>query len=279
MMSTIAAIVTVHDPDDRLRVLTERHLPEISPLYHSFIARCSTATADATRRLLTRYGIDAQCDTGLPEGAEHMGLIRLAAVRAGLQTEAEYLHLCDFDRLLHWQMAYPEELRSILAEIARSDLTVLGRTARAFETHPVCQIETERLANRVFELTTGQAWDIAGGSRGLSRRAGERLLAQSGEAHFGVDAEWPILLRAAPGFRVTYRACEGLEFETPDRFADEVAAAGSVQHWIAQMDGSATEWTRRLQFAWWTAEAATRTVESARARPLPPDFSRKEVDS
>ena len=258
-MTEITAVVTEHDPDDSLYALTEIYLTQIISLYRSVIALCSTSTSSETRMLLRRQGVEVRCDA-LPIGIQNMGLIRRAAISAGIDAGGRIIHLCDFDRLLHWEMAYPDELRSLLREMPDNDFTVLGRTERAFLTHPACQVETERLSNHIFELVTDRAWDVAGGSRGLSRRAAKWLLDTSAEQHVGVDAEWPILLIANLELCVEYRSCEGLEFETPDRFPEQVAETGGVAAWIARVDQSPEEWTRRLAFAQWTADAACRTV-------------------
>jgi hypothetical protein len=89
-------------------------------------------------------------------------------------------------------------LETVVAAIPNYDLLVLGRTERAWATHPPHQAETEPLFNRVFHLATGLPWDIGAGSRGLSRRAAELLLSISREPTVGVDAEWPLLLLKPP---------------------------------------------------------------------------------
>ena len=137
-------------------------------------------------------------------------------------------------------------------------MIVLGRTARAWATHPPYQAETEPLFNKVFALVSGLEWDVGAGSRGLSRRAGETLLALSEELTIGTDAEWPLLLMSQDGFRVSYRACEGLEFETADRYGPEIEAAGSYEAWEAKMSADPARWAFRLRVALLIAEAATR---------------------
>jgi hypothetical protein len=64
-----------------------------------------------------------------------------------------------------------------LAQVARRvteyDFTVLGRTPRAFDSHPRIQRDTESIVNHVFGLVSGQTWDVTAAARGLSRRAAE----------------------------------------------------------------------------------------------------------
>jgi hypothetical protein len=146
----------------------------------------------------------------------------------------------------------------VVADIPNYDLLVLGRTTRAWATHPAYQAETEPLFNRVFTLVTGLPWDVGAGSRGFSRPAADLLLAHSQEQTIGIDAEWPLLLLGRDHFRVGHRPCEGLEFETADRFGPEIEAAGSYERWEAQMSADPARWAFRLKVALLIAEAAVR---------------------
>jgi hypothetical protein len=115
----------------------------------------------------------------------------------------------------------------------------------------------------VFALVTGLPWDVGAGSRGFSRRAAETLLQFSQEQTVGIDAEWPLLLLGRDGFRLGFRACEGLEFETADRFGPEIEAAGSYEAWEAQASADPVHWTYRLRVALLIAEAAVRYGNAA----------------
>ncbi|NIV34750.1 MAG: hypothetical protein GWN58_36420 [Anaerolineae bacterium] len=55
-----------------------------------------------------------------------------------------------------------------------------------------------------------------------------------------------------------FRACEGLEFETADRFGAEIEAAGGYDAWEAEMSADPARWTYRLRVALLIAEAAVR---------------------
>ncbi|MFN8511658.1 MAG: hypothetical protein U0841_03500 [Chloroflexia bacterium] len=66
----------------------------------------------------------------------------------------------------------------------------------------------------------------------------------------GTDGEWPMLLRRAQeGFRCEQVLTEGLEFETADRFPDEVARAGGLAAWNAARDREADRWVFRTRLA------------------------------
>ena len=78
----------------------------------------------------------------------------------------------------------------------------------------------------------------------------------------GIDAELPLLLLNRGGFRLVHRRCEGLEFETADRFAAEIQAAGSYEAWEAEASAHPEQWVFRLRIALMIAEAAVRFGET-----------------
>jgi hypothetical protein len=260
---SVALVVTVHQPDERLVRMVEAHLPALVARYASVTAFCSCSTHPTILDLLRDRGATVHVDRQSFAGIEHIGEVRRSTLRMGLQAGTSHLQVCDFDRALHWVAHHPRELEAIITTIPNYDLLVLGRTARAWATHPPYQAETEPLFNKVFALVTGLPWDVGAGSRGLSRRAAETLLDISREYTIGVDAEWPLLLLGRNGFRVDHRACEGLEFETADRFGPEIEAAGSYGAWELEVSADPARWAFRLKVALLIAEAAVRYGGSA----------------
>lgn len=265
-MSTVTLAATVHQPDLRLAGLIETHLPALAERYAALVAYCSRGTHPTVLDLLRGQGATVEVDSEEPAGIQSIGRVRRRTIRAGLGAGTSHLQMCDFDRILHWVANYPSELENVVAEIGKYDLLVLGRTDRAWATHPPYQSETEPLFNHVFYLATGLRWDVGAGSRGLSRRAAELLLSISTEQTVGVDAEWPVLLLKQPpgtawveaGFCLGYRPCEGLEFETADGFGPEIEAAGGYDAWILQMSADPARWAFRLQVTQLIAEAVIR---------------------
>jgi hypothetical protein len=73
-----------------------------------------------------------------------------------------------------------------------------------------------------------------------------------------VDAEWPLLILNREGYRIGHQRCEGLEFETADRFGAEIEAAGGYQAWEAEMDSDPRQWVFRLKIALMISEAVLR---------------------
>jgi hypothetical protein len=254
----VALVATVHQPDERLATLAEAQLPALAAGYSALTAFCSSSTHPTMLELMRDHGISVRVDDRPSVGMEEIGNVRRRALRAGLEAGTPHLQMCDFDRVLHWAAHYPHELDTVLIEIAKYDLLVLGRTQRAWATHPPYQAETEPLFNKVFALSTGLAWDVGAGSRGFSKRGAQKLLELSQEPTIGIDAEWPLLLLGKEGFSVGFRACEGLEFETADRFGAEIEAAGGYAAWEAEMSADPVRWVHRLRLALLIAEAIVR---------------------
>jgi hypothetical protein len=255
---TVALVVTVHQPDERLAGMAGATLPALVARYARMTAFCSGGTHPAILGLLRDHGATVEVDSASTAGIEHIGEVRRKMLRAGLRAGTSHLQTCDFDRALHWAVHYPGELEAVIADIPNYDLLVLGRTDRAWATYPPYQAETEPLFNKVFALVTGQPWDVGAGSRGLSRRAAEILLELSREQTIGIDAEWPLLLLERDSLCVGFRACEGLEFETADRFGPQIEAAGGYAAWEAQVSADPARWTFRLKIALLIAEASVR---------------------
>jgi hypothetical protein len=256
--STVALAAPVHQPDERLAEMIAAQLPALAARYTALVARCSSKTHLTIVDLLRSHGVSVHVGDGRSAGIYRIGEVRREVIHAGLQAGTSHLQMCDFDRAIHWVAHHPQELDSVIADIPTYDLLVLGRTERAWATHPPYQADTEPLFNRVFALVTGLPWDVGAGSRGFSRRAAEVLLARSQEPSVGVDAEWPLILLQQDGFRTGFRACEGLEFETADRFGPEIEAAGSYQAWEAQMSADPQRWVYRARLALMITEAVLR---------------------
>lgn len=155
-------------------------------------------------------------------------LIALATTAA----DVTHVQCADGDRLLHWIETRSREWLDTLAAIQRVDCLIIGRTDRAFQTHPQAMQHTERIINAVATHLLGTLVDLGGGSRGLIRRAAEAVLTHIVPEHFG-DAEWPIVLQRL-GFRVEYRVVDGLDWETPDHCQEQVADPEAQRRTIEQ---------------------------------------------
>lgn len=253
---TCVLVATLHDPDGRLYAQIARVLPVLTNLFDGIAIQATHASQERLIALLT--GAGALVRRELPEhfvGYMLLGRPRRDALEFALERELTSMLFCDFDRALHWAEFYPDELARIIPYIQEYDFIVLGRTERAFASHPRIQRDTEAIVNHVYAQVSGLAWDITAAARGLSRRAAAALLAGCHEESIGTDGVWPLFLQQAGGFSLGYIATEGLEFETPDRFGDEVAAAGGLEPWLARLDADPRLWAQRLAMAHAEVEA------------------------
>lgn len=252
----VALASTIHDPQAADLPGLVAALPGLAARYAGIVIFATEETPEAAYAPLLTHGAQV---TRHPTDYREIGWRRLGAVRAATAL-AETVHLCDFDRLLHWWHNWPDELDTVLAQLPQADLTLLGRTERAWATHPANQIETEGFANRIASQLYGADVDVCSGSRGLSRRAIDYLAAHGRERSVGTDGEWPIILRRTGQFRCAQILTEGLEFESGDRFPDAVAAAGGLDAWNALNDRDAARWTFRTRLAGDIAAAALRAA-------------------
>jgi len=262
----VALVGTVHDPDNRLLQLTRSSLPELLDIYPALSVLCSASTHHELVGLLEKNGVMVRKEVRPPAGHKGLGRTRRDALQAGLASGCEHFHLCDLDRALHWVNHYPDELRGVLTDIAQYDFLVMGRTPRAWATHPPVQNMTEALTNLVFAKIYGEELDITAGSRGLSRKAARLLSLHSREETVGVDGEWPILLKQLSGLQSGYRAYDGLEFESLDEREDEITAAGGREIWERDVLDSPEAWLLRVTVVQDTIAAALRASQPGYVR-------------
>jgi hypothetical protein len=172
---------------------------------------------------------------------------RYAVVQAALTTSATHMLAVDTDRLLRWAETHPDELTAVVAQLSQTDCLILGRTQHAFATHPHALQDTEALINAVFSHLLDLAVDLGGGARGWSRRAAEVILAWSEPTAWG-DASWPVLAQRS-GLPVSYRAVDGLAWETADRYQPGAVDGASQQAAAARIDRDAAKWAMRVRVA------------------------------
>jgi hypothetical protein len=241
---------THHDPESRLYDQTVRMLPALTQRFNGIAIQTTHASQQRSLDLLAGAGALIEREAA-PESSSLvlLGQARRAALEMGLRLNAPAILFCDFDRVLHWAEYYPDELARVVAQLGENDMTVLGRSERAFASHPRVQRDTEAIVNTVFASVSHCDWDVTAAARGLSRRAAEAILEGCHEQSVGTDVAWPLFLQRHGGFTLGYCVTEGLEFETADRYGDQVAAAGGVHAWMAQLDADPQRWAERLEVA------------------------------
>lgn len=263
-MSDVTLLAAVHDPEGRIGALLADDLPRLQRHYRQIVALCGIRTVSETVECLRAHGVTVLSGENIPLNARPYALGVITA-----HPEWAHVHLCDFDSALHWARAWPDELDRVNATIAQYDFLLLGRTARAIASLPEAQRETERLINLLFARTTGglDPWrlivepetlgDICAGAWGLSQRGAAALRTDARRMDIGFHAEWPLIARETPALRSAYLPCEGLEYETADRYADAIAAAGGLDAWHAAQGAQISHWQQRISYITQIADAIT----------------------
>ena len=180
------------------------------------------------------------------------------------QTSASHILYADMDRLIRWAETNYEELRQSVKRVQMYDCLVIGRTKRAYATHPQALIQTEAISNAVFSKLLGKPLDLSAGAKGFSREIAGFVAANAQQENsFGADAEWVVLARRG-GCKIRTLAVHGLDWESADRYTD-VAADGERQRAAAtEYDADPANWSMRIG----VADEIIRTGLDAMKRPL-----------
>jgi len=250
-MAAITLATTYHDPRGVLYEQLARLLPALTEHFAHIVVDASPELHPATLTLLRAHTAQLvqEARPFSPDGVPHLGKARRNALALALQQDTPFVMYCDGDRILHWLDHYPAELATVLATLTAYDFTIMGRTPRAFASHPRVQTDTEAIINQLYTTLSGRNWDITAAGRGMSRAAAQALVAGCHDDTIGVDATWPLFIQAHGGLSMGYIETEGLEFETAAQQPVAVAAAGGVAAWKATLDRDPQAWAFRLNVA------------------------------
>ena len=235
-------ISTLHDPESRLYSLIEDKIVKLKSLFDNIIVCVTQKTGDNIINILQTNKIHVISYPGIKIIETYR-----KAIKKGLElAESNKKLFCiDFDRLLHWILEFPDELEEIITENCKSDFTIVGRTKRAFETHPTAMRETESIVNNLGSqlVNTNQNFDIISACWIFTKELASSLLKLKLESYTGFYCIWPLYLwKIAP--TKAYIEVNGLEYETPDRFVQEIEANG-YESWLNSID-TPIEWRRRV---------------------------------
>ena len=254
-------MATLHDPRGDFLTLLELEAVSIALGTYPLVVVAASPGTDA--RVTTRLDQLGACI--VPGGQAGEG--RRAALRSAGADQPAYFS-CDFDRWLHWARFWPDELAALPERVGRLGgkrispwYVCLGRTARAFATHPAAQRLPEAATNRALSAAAGRPLDAAAGAAWLTPEAVANVLAGSREPTAATDLEWPALILChAPG-KLRGLRCEGLEWETPDFHAAEIISAGGLATWTRATFDTPTMWAARLRLAAASGAALERVLD------------------
>lgn len=260
MTQPFALVATLHDPHADILPFLDRNDVVTALGWYPVVSVAATVVTDplVTARL---QALGAQIVEGGTTGVARRAA--LAAIPSNLGSSN-----IDFDRWLHWLTAWPEELENLSSRIervvARQKLTpwciLLGRTDRAFQTHPPVQRLPETATNRTLSLAAGKSLDAVSGAVWLSPDGRESVLAASIEESAATDLEWAGLILRQDAARLHGLRFEGLEWETPDFHSAAIARAGGLELWLGETFDTPAMWTTRLQLAAASVSALQRVL-------------------
>jgi hypothetical protein len=256
-------VATLHDPRGTALTLLDLEPVATALGIYPLVVVATTAATDA--RLTSKL---EQLGAHVVPGGQ-AGESRRAALTAAGREQPAYFS-CDFDRWLHWARFWPDELAALPARVARLAggrrispwYVCLGRTARAFATHPAAQRLPETATNRALSVAAGRPLDAVAGAAWLTPEAAEIILAGSREPTAATDLEWAALILRRDPSRLRGLRCEGLEWETPDFHAAEITSAGGLAPWTRATFNTPTMWAARLRLAAASGAALERVLRN-----------------
>ncbi len=202
-MSKVSLLGVIHDPKGRNLESIKLFGESIKELYKNTYITISEETHEHIYNSLKSFGFNIKIIE--KRGAADA---RRQVLRFALEEEGEFYHYIDLDRLLTWIKFYKEELKEVIEIIPNYDYLILGRTNKAFETHPTPWKETERITNRIFSLEIKKEADVTAGSCCFSQEVAKGILKYSKDKM--TDGEWPMIAYRILRKEVKYKAVDGL---------------------------------------------------------------------
>ena len=234
---------TLHEPQFRLKKMLLEVLPIIKTLFSASVVCCTPSTGSDVVEFLKNEGFSVPIGPVAPQ-YECYRLAHKIALTMIVNPALQKIFYIDFDRLIHWASKFPEELKDVLQNID-VDYLHIGRTDRAFESHPITQKNTEIIVNELGSKILGfeDVRDIISVCYTYTKELGEKLLSIENATNTGFYGTWPLYLYKWATSK-QYLEVEGHEWETPDRFAEEISKDG-YENWLNKFK-TPVEWERRI---------------------------------
>ncbi len=245
--NSICFVSTLHDPEGRyLGAL--RSVGDKLTGYDGVYVSATVSTDQAVIHEIEKIGCHIQM---MPTGVVGEG--RRQALATATKCGFSNYFYCDIDRWLHWNSNFGEELESLTSIIGgietQPTFVCIGRTRRAFETHPDVQRLAEYATNNALRLAIGQWIDATAGACWMTHDAAEAVLAQSTELSNATDLEWPAIIYRDNPHKLVGIEVEGLEFETASFYLEEIEKSGGTEKWKRAQYDRPSVWSGRLRLA------------------------------
>jgi hypothetical protein len=243
--TSIILCSTYHDPQFRLKSLLTSALPKIKSIFSKLTVCCTPATPDEVLKFLIKEDFEVVAGLRMIQVDNYKTAIKLALDQI-VSPENEKIFYCDFDRLIHWINTYPDELAKTLKNNSDVEYLHIGRTQRAFSSHPVTQKETEIMVNELGSRILGfsETRDLISVCFLFTKDLGEKILKIKNTTKTGFYGIWPVIFWSSTNQR-RYVENDGLEWETPDQFLPEISNIG-YEDWLKKFQ-TPNEWKKRVQ--------------------------------
>ncbi len=237
---------TFHDPEFRLKSLLNKVASIIIKFFSKTVICLTPTTSEEVYKFLSQEGFKIVIEPSIRNVDTYRKAI-IETLNKIEKPQTEKIFYIDFDRLIHWIDAYPNEFIDLINNRIDVDYLHIGRTLRAFETHPLTQQKTEFIVNEIGSKVLGfsKTIDIISVCCIFTKELGEKLMDIKNETATGFYCTWPLLFWNW-ATKKQYIEVEGLEWETPDRFKAEIANLG-FNNWMNQFQ-SPNEWEKRVRY-------------------------------
>jgi hypothetical protein len=203
-------IATVHDPYMKLINDISWYAPIINEIFHETYICIS----DKTNKKVIDICMNNFSNVKIIEKKGAADARRNVLKFAISETKIDQLIMyCDFDRIITWIKLYPEELSEVISKFNSNfdkDYLVIGRTKKAFDTHPSSWKDTEIITNKMsalaFEIDN---LDITAGASIFTLSAGKSIAISSKHSH--TDCEWPKIIHDNSGIIGEFKV-DGLSY-------------------------------------------------------------------
>lgn len=241
----IGLVGPLHDPEARLARAIRTYGKNLKSIYMgAIVVKTTKNTHSDTLKALASANISFS-KRATKGNYVAMGKTYKEAITLGLKLKTRHIHVCDFDRILHWVKVFPNELKDIVELLpSNTGITFVGRSKRAFETHPKTQKQTEEIVNILASEVAGIDVDIMSGSFAMDSQSAKIILKKSKRNDYSFFAEFLSIAKKA-GIQINTLITEGLEWETPDQYADKIRKEG-YSDWLDEFM-SLPEWKRRIE--------------------------------
>ncbi len=242
-MKKVIVTTTLHDPNANMKDMIVNYGKIAKQICSHLFLIISDTTAQEINRLAQECVDCVRICYSKRIRDTYIDALKIAYEEA---TEEDRIFYADYDRLLHWVSRYPEELKQIINGYPDVDFFHIGRTKRAFATHPETQRKTEILANELGSIMLGfsETHDMLSACYGFSKTLLKQILDIELKTELGFYSIWAYwAYKWAKKWE--YQEVEGQEWETPDRFQKEIKEKG-YDAWLANFQ-TPNEWRRRIE--------------------------------